>query len=198
MKKLILNCLLALVWSFASQAQFSDNFSDGNFTANPAWGGNTTDFIVNAASQLQSNNTTPSSNFYLSTANTKATNAQWDFYCQFTFNTSGANYVDVYLTASASDLTQASTTGYFVRIGNTDDEISLYRKDAGLAAVKIIDGLNATTNTSNNTIRIRVIRNAANQWTLSRDLTGTGSSYTSEGVATDGTYITSAFFGIWV
>ena len=198
MRSKILLCLLGGLSSLFCTAQFSDNFNDGNFTANPAWGGGTADFIVNAALQLQSNNTVASSNFYLSTPNTKATVAQWDFYCQFTFNTSGTNYTDVYLTASASDLTNTNTTGYFVRIGNTDDEISLYRKDAGVAAVKIIDGVNGTTNTSNNSIKIRVIRNAANQWTLLRDLSGTGTSYTSEGVVTDATFLTSAFFGIWI
>jgi hypothetical protein len=194
--KLFLSILCALSCGI-SHAQLSDNFNDGDFTSNPAWVGGTSDFIVNAALQLQSNNTVASSNFYLSTASTKATTAQWDFYCQFTFNTSGTNYTDVYITASASDLTNTNTTGYFVRIGNTDDEISLYRKDAGVAAVKIIDGVNGTTNTSNNTMKIRVIRNAANQWTLLRDLSGTGTSYTSEGVVTDATFLTSAFFGIW-
>jgi hypothetical protein len=195
----IITFTVLLVLGFAQNinAQFSDNFSDGDFTNNPAWVGGTSDFIVNAAMQLQSNNTVASSNFYLATPNTKATSAQWDFYCQFTFNTSGTNYTDVYLTASASDLTNTNTTGYFVRIGNTDDEISLYRKDAGVAAIKIIDGLNGTTNTSNNTMRIRVIRNAANQFNLLRDLSGTGSSYTSEGTVIDATYTTSSFFGIW-
>jgi hypothetical protein len=33
----------------------------------------------------------------------------------------------------------AAANGYFVRIGGTPDEISLYRDDAGVA-VKIIDG----------------------------------------------------------
>ncbi|MEI9935357.1 MAG: hypothetical protein WDM71_11040 [Ferruginibacter sp.] len=42
---------------------------------------------------------------------------------ELAFNTSSANYVDIYLTASASDLTQKNTTGYFVRLGNTDDDI---------------------------------------------------------------------------
>lgn len=198
MRSKILLCLLCIWSSLLASAQFSDNFNDGNFTVNPTWVGGTADFAVNAALQLQSNNTTVNSNFYLSTASTKATDAQWDFYCQFTFNTSGTNYTDVYLTASASDLTNTNTTGYFVRIGNTDDEVSLYRKDAAVAAVKIIDGVNGTTNTSNNSLKIRVIRNAANQWTLLRDLSGSGSSYTSEGVVTDATYLTAAFFGIWI
>lgn len=195
-KKLLpLFCLILLF--LGTNAQFSDNFSDGDFSSNPSWVGGTTDFIVNPSLQLQSNNTTASSTFYLSTASAKATNAQWDFYCQFTFNTSGANYTDVYLTASAADITQAATTGYFVRIGNTDDEVSLYRKDA-TGAVKIIDGANGITNSSNTTLRVRVIRDANNLWTLSRDITATGSSFVSEGTVVDQVYLTSAFFGILV
>ena len=193
-----LTCFLLLFLFHNTTAQLSENFTDGDFSINPTWVGNTADFIVNPAFQLQSNNMIAGSNFYLSTSSNKATLAQWDFYCQFTFNTSGTNYTDVYLTASASDLTLASTSGYFVRIGNTDDEISLYRKDAGQAAIKIIDGVNGTTNSSNNIVKIRVSRNAANQWTLNRDITGTGTSYISEGNVTDATYLSSSFFGIWI
>jgi len=198
MRKLSLLCLAVFLIFIQTEAQSGDNFNDGDFTANPAWGGNTADFVVNGALQLQSNNVVASSNFYLSTTSSKATVAQWDFYCQLSFNTSGTNYTDVYLTASASDLSLPNTTGYFVRIGNTDDEISLYRKDASAAAVKIIDGLNGVTNTSNNTMRIRVTRTAANLWNLQRDLSATGNSYVSEGTATDATYITSAFMGVWI
>ena len=198
MKKIFINFLICFILISNVTAQLTDNFNDGNFTTNPAWAGNSIDFTVNAALQLQSNNVTASSNFYLSTASTKASTAQWDFYAAFTFNTSGTNYTDVYLTASAGDLTLTTTTGYFVRIGNTDDEISLYRKDAGVAAVKIIDGANGSTNTSNNVMKIRVIRNSANQWTLFRDLTGAGNNYTSEGVVIDANYLSSGFFGIWI
>ena len=194
--------LLALIFFlnafYKADAQFTDNFTDGNFTANPTWVGNTADWIVNPALQLQSNNTVANSNFYLSTASTLATTAQWDFYCNLSFNTSGANYADVYLTASASDITLNTTTGYFVRIGNTLDEIALYRKDASGIVTKIIDGVDGTTNTSNNILKIRVIRTAANVWILSRDLTGTGSSYFTEGSVTDATFTTSAFFGIQI
>jgi hypothetical protein len=180
------------------RSQFIDNFADGNFTNNPAWVGNTADWIVNASQQLQSNNTVVNGAFYLSTASTLATTAQWEFYCQITFNPSSANYVDVYLTASASDITLNNTSGYFVRIGNTNDEISLYRKDASGTSTVIINGADGILNTSSNVMKIKVIRDATNQWTLFRDLSGTGTSYSSEGTVTDATFTTSSFFAIWV
>src|SRR5205085_840954 len=53
-------------------------------------------------------------------------------------------------------------------------------------------------NTSNNRMTIKVICNAAIQWTLFRDLTGSGTNYVSEGVTTDPAYQTSAYFGFIV
>ena len=179
------------------KAQFSDNFSDGDFTNNPTWTGNTADFIVNAAQQLQSNNTIPNAGFYLSTSNTLASTAEWTFTVNLTFNPSNANYVDVFLTANASDLTAAATTGYFVRIGGTTDEVSLFRKDAGTATTKIIDGVDGILNTSNNLIKIKVTRNASNVFTLLRDAGITGNFF-NEGIATDATFTSSSFFGIVV
>jgi hypothetical protein len=198
MRLLLVFWIGSLLLSFPSRAQLNENFNDGNFTSNPTWVGNTSDFIVNAAMQLQSNNTVANSFYYLSTSNTLATSAQWDFYVQLAFNTSSANFVDVYLTASGSDITQPATTGYFVRIGNTDDEISLYRKEATGNVVEIIDGVNGVLNTSNNVMKIRVTRSNTNVFTLSRDLSGTGTSYVTEGTVTDATYTTSSFFGILV
>jgi Lamin Tail Domain/Bacterial Ig-like domain len=198
MKKTILILTFIICCLSNSQAQLNETFADGNFTANPAWVGGAADWIVNPSFQLQSNNLVLNSTYYLSTANTLATTAQWDFYCNLTFNTSSTNYADVFLTASASDLTLNTTTGYFVRIGNTNDEICLYKKDATGTITRIIDGVDGSTNTSNNTLKIRVVRNAANMWTLSRDLTGTGASYFTEGTVTDNTFSTSAFFGILI
>ena len=197
MKKIIFSACIAML-CLQAKAQLTENFDDGNFTANPPWTGNAADWTVNAALQLQSNNTVANSSFYLSTANTLATVAQWDFYCGISFNPSGANYVDVYLTASAGDLTLSNTTGYFVRIGNTNDEISLYRKDATGSATKIIDGVDAVLNTSNSVMKIRVTRNTGNLWTLARDLSGTGNNYFTEGSVIDNTFSSSAFFGILV
>ncbi|MFN0081053.1 MAG: lamin tail domain-containing protein [Ferruginibacter sp.] len=197
MRKIVLSLVFIIVCT-CTKAQIADNFADGNFTANPTWIGGVADFIVNPTFQLQSNNITVNSTFYLSTPSTLATTAQWDFSCTFTFNPSSTNYADVFLTASASNLTLTNTTGYFVRIGNTLDEISLYKKDATGAVTKIIDGVDAVLNTSNNNVKIRVIRNSLNLWTLSRDITGNGNSYFTEGTVTDNTFSSSAFFGILI
>ncbi len=198
MKRIILLLTLSTLFGFQPIfAQITENFNDGNFTSNPVWTGNTGDWIVNTAGQLQSNNTVANATFYLSTPNALATQTQWDFYVRLNFNTSSLNYTDVYLTASAADLTNASTTGYFVRIGNTDDEVSLYKKGVGGVTTKIIDGANDVTNNSDNVLRIRVIRDAANTFTLLRDFGATG-TYVSEGSITDATFTTSAYFGILV
>jgi hypothetical protein len=189
---------LLLLFSTVAQAQFTENFTDSNFTASPKWIGDTSSWIINSSYQLQSNDTIASDIFYISTPSTLATTAQWEFYTKLSFNTSSANYADVYLTASSSDITQTTTTGYFIRIGNTSDDICLYRKDATGTITKLIDGVDGILNTTNNVVKIKIILNAAGLWTLSRDLSGTGNSYFVEGTATDNTYTTSSYFGILV
>ncbi len=196
MRKIFLLALATFLINAHIKAQLTDNFSDGDFTSNPAWAGSSSDWVVNASGQLQSNNTVANSTFYITTPSTLATIAQWEFYVNLAFNTSSTNYVDVFLTASANDLTATATNGYFVRIGNTADEIALYKK-AGATSTKIIDGVDASTNTSNNTIKIKVTRDAANLWTLLRDATG-GNNFFTEGSITDNTFNTSSFFGILV
>jgi len=194
MRKLFI-CITILVNTLPVRAQFTENFNDGDLTNNPAWSGGTANWIVNPSFQLQSNNTIANNTYYLCTANALATTAQWEFFCSENFNPSSANYIDVFLTASASDITQSSTTGYFVRLGGADDEVSLFRKDNG-TVTKIIDGTNGILNNSINDVKIKVTRDASNQWILTRDINTTGNFI--EGIITDATYLSSAFFGILV
>jgi hypothetical protein len=200
LKKLLIFVPMYLCMQSMANAQISESFSDGDFTLNPIWTGNAGDWIVNASGQLQSNNTIVNSSFFITTPSTLSANAQWEFYANLAFATSGANYVDVYLVATSGNLQSIDNAGYFVRIGDTPDEISLYRKDAGIStAVKIIDGADGAVNsTSNNKLKIKVTRDAANNWTLNRDMNGTGSSYFTEGTITDAAIMTSSFFGILV
>ena len=197
-KKFFYSFFFLILFHGGVKGQLIEKFSDGDFTNNPVWLGNTSDFIVNTDLQLQSNNSIVNSSYYLSTANSRAVLTEWEFLIKIDFNPSSANYVDAYLTASASDLSAISTFGYFVRLGGTDDEISLFRKSNAGIITKIIDGVDAVLNKSSNTIKIRVIRNSDNQWILFRDISGSGNSFISEGVVVDATYNTSSFFGFLV
>jgi Lamin Tail Domain len=179
------------------EAQVSDNFADGDFTSNPVWTEGSPNSWTLASNKLRSNVSVPNSTFYITTPSAKATNAQWEFTVNLQFNTSSANYVDVYLTSSEANLTSSTNNGYFVRIGETPDEISLYKRTAGLSAL-LINGQDGTTNTSNSTIRIKVTRDANNLWTLERDVSGIGDDFFTEGTETDNSFTTSSFFGIRV
>lgn len=197
MKQIIFLLNLLLV-HFISFAQFTDNFDDGDFTNNPTWSGNDTVFTianVSGNNRLRSNSQTASNTFYLSTPSTLVNDCQWEFFVNLQFNTSSANYVDVYLISNSADLKAASFNGYFVRIGNTSDEISLYRR-TGSTNTMIINGTDGITNFSNNVLKIKVVRTAANIWTLERDNTGTGNDYFLEGSVTDATHLTSTHFGV--
>lgn len=80
-------------------AQFTDDFSDGDFTANPIWTGDDTVFtVINSGGNnlLRSNKQIASTSFYLSTPSTQVNDCQWEFYLNLQFNTSSANYVDIF------------------------------------------------------------------------------------------------------
>ncbi|TGE21807.1 hypothetical protein E5K00_16200 [Hymenobacter aquaticus] len=191
--------LLAAVLGFArpARAQLTETFADGDFTQNPAWSGGTADFQVNAALQLQSNGPaiTPS-NTQLVTASQAATGTVWEFWANLRLATSGSNYADVWLISDLADLRAPANKGYFVRLGGTDDEVSLFRKNANATATAIIDGQNTTlSSTTNNLVRVRVTRSVQNVWTLERDLTG-GTTYVAEGTVTDATHPRSNYFGV--
>ena len=186
--------LLFAVAPFNVFCQVTDDFSDGDFTTNPVWtGDNSTHWIISSG-QLRSNSLTPSSTFYITTPSSLATVAQWTFSIHLQFNTSGANYVDVYLTSEEANLTSASNNGYFVRIGGTNDEVSFWKMTGGVPSL-LIDGINGVTNTSNNLMRISVTRDASHVWTLQRDVGITG-TYFTEGTTLDATFLHTSFFGI--
>lgn len=194
-----LTLFIAIIFCTISFAQVTDDFTDGDFTASPSWTLNApTDFTVTAG-QLKSANTTTPSSFYISTPSTLANNCQWEFYTNLQFNTSSANYVDIYLVSDQTNLLSATINGYFVRIGGTTDDVSLFKRTGTLgSAVKIIDGLDGITNVSNNILKIKVTRTAANLFTLERDNTGAGNSYVAEGSVSDATYTTTTVFGFYI
>ncbi len=186
---------LALLIGLDVHAQFSDDFSDGDFTINPTWSGNDASFTV-ANGQLRSNTGTLPvvAAYYLSTPSTIAANAQWEFYVNLKFATSGVNYVDVFLMSDVGDLSTPND-GYFVRIGETTDHVVLYKVVAGTGTTLVSSLPGIVNSSTDNPFRIKVTRDAANLWTLQYD-DGNIGSYVTAGTVTDASITSSAYFGI--
>lgn len=191
--------LFLLLLPYLATAQLQDDFSDGNFTQNPTWTGDVSGFIVNPQNQLQSNGPAVTGTvLYLATPSQAAVGTVWEFWANLRLATSASNYTDIFLISDRADLKAADVNGYFVRIGNTADEVSLYRKDAGRTPVIIINGEDKTVATSNNLVWVRVSRSLDYTWQLEIDATGTGQSYRNQGTVTDATHKRSAYFGVLV
>jgi hypothetical protein len=174
------------------QAQFTDDFADNDFTTGVVWSGDNSLFTA-ATGALQSQSP-GADNYYLSTPSTVATNAQWEFFVNLKFSTSGANYADIYLMSSAADLT-SGVNGYFVRVGGTADRVELFRTGAGVDSSLIATPDGIVNSASDNPFKLRVKRDATHVWTLEYD-DGAGGTYTLAGSAPEDTYTTCTHFGV--
>jgi len=169
-----------------------DDFSDGDFTTNPAWTGNDAKFIISSG-LLKLQAPTIAEKAYLTTTSNVIYNASWEFFVRMDFNPSSANYTRVYLVSNQSDLT-LPLNGYYVMIGNTADEISLYRQGASTLS-KIIDGVDGRVNLSTVSVKVKVTRDASGNWQLFSDVGSTG-TYVSEGNVSDQTHTVSSYMGV--
>jgi hypothetical protein len=183
-------CLNSIVFS-----QFTDSFTDLDFTNSPTWSGDNVSWEVTAGGELHLNAPTVDSVKYLSLPSTAIDNGSWEFTFKVTVSTSSSNYSDVYLVSNTSDL-RSGLNGYFVRLGKDGDEISLY-KQTGATQTEIIDGTDGLLSLSSNLVKILVTRTPAGLWELSTDTTTGFTGYFSEGTMTDLTHTTSLYSGVF-
>jgi len=176
-------------------SQVTDDFTDGDFTNNPTWAGDDTEWeVINGELHLNNPFATGTLNrSYLSTPSTALSNATWEFFVRITENPSNSNYVDIFLASDIADL-EGSANGYYVRIGTADDDVSLY--STASTTTPIIDGTDDILDVPASEVHVRVTRDAAGMWELFSDTSGTGQNLTSEGTASDVMFSTSSFFGI--
>ncbi|RZK42238.1 MAG: lamin tail domain-containing protein [Pedobacter sp.] len=190
--------LLLLLFSVKlTYCQFNDDFSDGDFTANPRWSGLTSAFVVNAQQQLKTSLSSVAQVVTLSTPNKISLNALWEFTVQLNFDPSSTNLVRIYLISDQEDL-RGSLNGYFIQIGETgtSDSYDLYRQ-TGNSIVKIIDGPPKNRANSNFlSTKLRITRDDFGKWELSTAITGS-SNFNLEGSVVDLTFVDSQFFGIY-
>lgn len=188
--------LILLLLAFTGRSQFSDDFSDGDFTSNPAWGGTTADFIVNASNELQINNSIAATS-YLSAPHGLATldDQEWHLWVKLSFAPSTSNFGRIYLTSSASDLT-TNPDGFYLQLGEAGatDAVRLF-KSVGGVSTEICAGPSGQIAASF-TIGIRVLRNNVGLWSLYVDASG-GTNYAFVASGTDATNLLGTHLGVF-
>jgi hypothetical protein len=187
--------IILFIISNLLHAQINDDFADGDFTSNPNWSGDIANFEVNTEGRLHLNAPAVTDTSYLSVSNEVIQNATWEFFVEMDFDPSSSNFAKVYITSNQSNLTVA-LNGYFVKLGNTSDDISLYRQD-GFEEVLLIDGADGLLSLSNgNDVKVKVTRDDLGNWELLAD-TAAGTTYISQGISSDLTYLSSNYLGVY-
>jgi hypothetical protein len=181
---------------FQGFAQFSDDFSDGNFTHNPTWTGDTDLFrIDNFMLRLNSSGDNDSS--FLLTESFVVQNTEWNFWLRLAFTPSDNNHPKIYLVSNSANL-RGPLNGYYIQVGKTGGDnkrIYLFRQD-GLQQTEIIAGADNLANTNNNRIRIRILCDDSGNWEVFADAQG-GSLFTPQGSVQDATHATTTHFGVF-
>lgn len=189
-------CLILLLLAFTGRSQFTDDFSDGDFTSNPVWSGTTADFIVNASNELQINNTIAATS-YLSSPHGLSTldDQEWRLWVKQSFAPSSSNFGRIYLTSSAADLT-TNPDGFYLQLGEagSTDAVRLV-KSVGGASTEICAGTPGEIAASF-TIGIRVLRDNAGLWSLYIDAAG-GTNYAFSASGTDATNLLGTHLGVF-
>ncbi|MEM6643744.1 MAG: lamin tail domain-containing protein [Bacteroidota bacterium] len=183
---------LAILYSLNLAAQFTDNFSDGDFTTNPNWTGDTDNFIIENEA-LRSAGPEESSTLHLSTRSDAIENAEWSFLVRLDFPPSTSNQVRIYLVSDQVNL-EAPLNGYFVELGQSgDDQIKIFRQD-GANSVLLFTG-NSLFSGNVNT-RIRVQRTEDGIWSVATS-DPDNNSFQSEGDSfKDEIHKISEYFGV--
>ena len=183
MKKRILFVLLSVVFfSGVSWGQtLFDSFSDGNFTASPVWGGNTSYWTVVTSSDAAAGATnsytlrlsgpaTAETDYLSSQVSTWGQTQEWDFFVGRRGQAfSAANQQYFWLYANEATLNNATVDGYRIAIGDDagGDDIRLEYVVNGALSSTVITSSGAIVNGLTDIgFLVRVTRSASGVWTL--------------------------------
>lgn len=187
---------LTMVPSIA-MAQVDEDFSDGDFTANPAWIGDTDLFTIvpdGSDFALQSAGDAVSDTLQLRTAST-ISYGTWSFRFAYRNGTlTNFNQVRYFLTSDIEDL-EGGVDGYHVQLGTNNRNVRLYRSDPTASGDRILLGesLDQILPNTEDTVTVSVSRDLDNNWFVSMDgsLLFSASESASPAPA-------SAHTGIWI
>ena len=159
-----------------------ESFADGNFTANPVWGGTTSTWQVVTSSDVAAGATNSntlrlnvtsavSGTQYLRTQRTASwgTEQSWSFWLgRRSQAATNANHSMVWLWANETNLTSSTVDGYRIRFGDDSggDNIVLQRVTNG-SATDILTSSGTVTNALTDIgFMVRVTRTSSSVWTL--------------------------------
>lgn len=200
LKKYFLLLTLLLVLPLNSSAQFTDDFSDGDFTSSPTWIGETDKFVVEGGMlRLNDQSASGSGSFkaYLSTASEASINAEWKCRIKANLTLTSSNYVRFYVIADRSDLKDAGLAGYYIQVGGTKKKVSLYRQN-GSTTTEIISGTDNRFSASSNDLEVKLTRDANWNFTLWSKKSDEA-NFVKEGESfIDNSNTSSSFSGVYV
>jgi len=182
--------------SFQMEAQvITDDFSDGDFTNNPVWIGDSTHFIVNGSDELQLQDSGPNQSCLATPSpGPSLGNKEWRFWVRENFSPSANNYGRVYLVSDSQNL-KDSLNGYYLQFGEAgnNDAVELFRQN-GLSMFSVCRGKDGEI-ASPFQIGVKVTRDSLGEWSLLIDPQG-GTDYTLENSGIDTVNTTTLFFGV--
>lgn len=185
-------CLYIITILLSIKSGYSQSIFDFESANLSLWIGDTSEFLITDG-ELQLNGPSTTNESHISTPNYVLDSAEWKFSFRLEANPSSANQALIYLASSSSNL-ESDLNGYFVKIGGTSDEVSLYRQEGDLKT-EIIDGTDGILNSPTASVIVKVTRSREGIWTLFSDTSQTN-AYVEEGFVQDTIVQSSQYFGL--
>lgn len=197
---LLFSFAIIITDSYGQTVNFEDGFEDGDFTVNPAWSGDVTQYAITTASekrnyllQLQGDPDNGGTG-YLSTPSAD-TLGSWEFFIRLDFAPSGSNKAEIFLMSDIADL-EGPVNGYALRAGESgsDDVFHIVRYDGGNEGATVLSGTSDISN--GGAFRVNVTRHSGGVWRMEVAEGYEGIPSPEGGTQTDATYSSSSYFGI--
>jgi hypothetical protein len=182
-------------------SQVTEDFSDGDFTQDPAWTGDLNNFKISFSTAVPAEQR-PALQLYATEAGISTLavaqlfngELEWQFWVKLSLNTSSGNYARVFLLTNTTDL-KAPLNGYFLQIGGVDDSVIFYRQDSTeITRLLCLDSV--FTGNSTNALRFKVFRSHEGNWKFYADPAG-GHALDFQGETNDLVIPAGDHFGIY-
>lgn len=192
----LLSLVLTLLCAGQTMAQFTEDFTDGDYLTNPTWIGTYQNFAINPWQQLQTKAATTARS-YLSTPCQVNKSAVWRFWCRLAVSPTAYNNLCFYLMSTTEDPSVGD--GWLVQVGGSNKNITLRRQKAGKQTVLIEHtDRKKLLLADDNRIEVEVVLSATGEFVLRSKVTGVDADWVEEGRARVGNVGKSNYCSILV